>query len=236
MNIKNRILNCLLVVVLIFFSGCEKKPDHLYEVSLLINYGSVTDADGNSYRTYQIGTQTWMVENLKTTKYNDGTSIPIVPEGPTWSSITTPACCWQNNNAVRKIPYGALYNWYTVSTGKLCPEGWHVPGDYEWEELTGYLGGDQIAGAKLKEAGLLHWNSPNTGATNETYFWALPGGNRLAGPDAVFTNLFKLGGWWSSTSGGDMAFTRFMYDNSSSVVRSFNSKNWGLSVRCVWDY
>ena len=236
MNIINKILSSIPIVVLILFSGCEKKPEHLYEVSLLINYGSVSDIDGNLYKTYQIGTQTWMVENLKTTKFNDGTSIPIVPEASTWSSITSPASCWMNNNPVRKVPYGALYNWYAVNTGKLCPEGWHTPADSEWEELTGYLGGDQIAGAKLKEAGLIHWNSPNTGATDETYFWALPGGNRLDDPDATFVNLFKMGGWWSSSAGGDLAIARFMYDNNSSVGRSFNSKKWGLSVRCVLDY
>jgi len=236
MKILDRILLSLFVVLMLLFSACEKKPDHLFEVSLLISYGNVTDSDGNSYLTYQIGSQTWMVENLKTTKFNDGTSIPLVSEGATWSSITTPAYCWQNNNPVRKVPYGALYNWYTVNTGKLCPEGWHIPTDSEWEELTGYLGGDQIAGAKLKEAGFMHWNGPNTGATNETYFWALPGGNRLDGPDAAFANLFKMGGWWSSSAGGDLAITRFMFNNSSNVRKYFNSRSWGLSVRCVWDY
>ena len=116
-----------------------------------LTYDSIYDSEGNKYRTVQIGTQTWMAENLRSTKLNDGTDIPFVPDVTLWSSLTTPGYCWFNNDSVG---YGALYNWYTANTGKLCPEGWHVPGDEEWTILTDYLGGKSVAGGKLKEAGL----------------------------------------------------------------------------------
>ena len=116
--------------------------------------------------------------NLKTTKYNDGTSIPNVTNDTSWSNLTTGAYCWYNNDVSYKNPYGALYNWYAVNTGKLAPKGWHVPSDAEWTTLITYLGGESIAGGKLKEAGTTHWLSPNTEATNSTGFSALPGGRR----------------------------------------------------------
>ena len=99
-----------------------------------------TDADGNVYHTVTIGTQTWTVENLKTSKYNDGTKIPLVTDGTTWGNLTTPGYCWHNNDAAtNKATYGALYNWYAVNTGKLAPSGWHVPTDAEWTTLENYL-------------------------------------------------------------------------------------------------
>ena len=120
--------------------------------------GNVTDDDGNVYHSVTIGTQVWMVENLKTTKYNDGTSIPLVTDATDWHNLLTPGYCWNNNDeATYKATYGALYNWYTVNTGNLCPTGWHVPGDAEWTTLTTYLGGEDVAGGKLKEVGITHW-------------------------------------------------------------------------------
>jgi len=107
----------------------------------------VTDYDGNNYKTTKIGNQVWMKESLKTTKYNDGTSIPLVTEPTTWSNLTTPGYCWYNNDqATYKATYGALYNWFTVNTGKLCSTNWHVPSDTEWTTLTDYLGGANVAG------------------------------------------------------------------------------------------
>ena len=115
-----------------------------------------------------------MAENLKTTKYRDGTSIPLVTENTAWLNLTTPGYCWYNNDAAHyKSTYGALYNWYVLNAGSngwknVCPTGWHVPTDAEWTTLTTYLGGESIAGGKLKETGTSHWLSPNTVATNET--------------------------------------------------------------------
>jgi uncharacterized protein (TIGR02145 family) len=236
MKTKNRIWFCPLITVLILIFSCNKEKDFIFIMNPWITYGSMTDRDGNIYKTIQIGTQTWMAENLKTTKYNDRTSIPLVTDAISWSNLSTPACCWQDNVPARKVTYGVLYNWYTVNTGKLCPSGWHVPSDAEWTVLTDYLGGENIAGGKLKESGFKHWNSPNTGATNETSFSALPGGDRLNGPDALFDNLLEMGCWWTTTFGEDWATNRLMYDNSIRVQKFFYSKKCGLSVRCVWDY
>ena len=118
--------------------------------------GTVTDIDGNVYHTVTIGTQTWMVENLKTTKYNDGTAIPLVTDSTAWLNLTTPGYCWYNNDAATyKNTYGALYNWFTVNTSKLAPSGWHVPTDAEWTTLITYLGGETVAGGQMKSTGTI---------------------------------------------------------------------------------
>jgi uncharacterized protein (TIGR02145 family) len=198
--------------------------------------GTLTDKDGNTYKTVTIGTQTWMAENLKTTQYNDGTPIPLVTDANAWYNLSTPGYCWYNNEeATYKATYGALYNWYTVNTGKLCPTGWHVPTDAEWTVLTDFLGGEAVAGGKLKEAGFTHWYDPNTSATNETGFTALPGGYRGGG--GYFYGIGYYGGWWSSTEGdADGAWGRYVYYSNSDVYRNYNDKLVGFSVRCVRDY
>lgn len=157
----------LLVLLLFLLSGCEKKKEVPEEV---------LDTDGNIYHTVVIGNQVWIVENLKTTRYNDGTSIPLVTGNTEWINLTTPGYCWYDNDITNKETYGALYNWYAVQTNKICPAGWHVPSDSEWTALTDFLGGESTAGGKLKEAGTMHWDSPNTGATDESGLTLLPGG------------------------------------------------------------
>ncbi len=128
--------------------------------------GTVSDIEGNTYKTIKIGTQTWMAENLKTTKYKDGSEIPNITNNGDY-----------DNNPANSETYGRLYNWYTVDDDKgVCPEGWHVPDDAEYTVLTDYLGGESVAGGKMKETGTEHWNSPNTGATNESGFTGLPRG------------------------------------------------------------
>ena len=199
-----------------------------------ITYGSITDIDGNTYKTVTIGTQTWMAENLKVTKYNDGIAIPNVTDNTAWRELTTGALCDYDNTPSNSETYGKLYNWHAVNTGKLCPTGWHVPSDAEWTELTDYLGGTSDAGGKLKETGTTHWNSPNTGATNETGFTALPGGYRNF--DGTFYGVGTYGFWWSATEGSaDSAWGRSMYYNGSYVGRDYNGKELGFSVRCLRD-
>jgi uncharacterized protein (TIGR02145 family) len=196
--------------------------------------GTVTDIDGNIYHTVTIGTRVWMVENLKTTKYNDGTSIPLVTDGAAWSNLTNPGYCWYNNDAANKNTYGALYNWFTVNTGILAPTGWHIPSDAEWTTLTTYLGGESAAGSKLKETGTTHWQSPNTGATNETGFTALPGGTR--GIIGAFGAIGSFGHWWGSTEGNTSnAWERSMKYSDSGVGRYGVDKSNGFSVRCTRD-
>jgi uncharacterized protein (TIGR02145 family) len=190
------------------------------------NPKTVQDIDSNVYKTVKIGNQTWMAENLKVTKYNDGEVIPNVTD-IAWALLTTPGYCWYNNDISNKNIYGALYNWYTVNTGKLCPSGWHVPSDAEWKELKDYLGYE--AGSKLKETDTTHWNSPNTGATNETGFLALPGGIR----SFSFHSIGLMGLWWSVTA-KDTA-QAWSYAIHNNLFRTENYVESGLSVRCIKD-
>jgi uncharacterized protein (TIGR02145 family) len=207
-------------------------------------FGSFIDnRDGEIYKTVKIGTQIWMTENLRTTKFNDGTPIPLVSDPIAWSNLTTPAYCWYNNDESKyKAIYGPLYNWYIVNMGNLCPIGWHLPSDTEWTLLTTFLGGEYVAGGKLKS--MTGWNSPNfdgtnTGATNETGFTALPGGYRFF-EDGSFNFFYSgfQGNWWSSTehpSINSLAWCRIMIFDDYNVKRFFNYKSSGLSVRCIKD-
>jgi uncharacterized protein (TIGR02145 family) len=197
-------------------------------------YGILTDVDGNEYKTIKIGDQTWMAENLRTFKYNDGTAIPNVKGNTEWAGLTTEAYCTYNNTTKNDsiATFGCLYNWYAVNTGKLAPKGWHVPTDAEWTTLIIYLGGESVAGGKLKETGTSHWVSPNVGATNETGFTALSSGGRAS----TFYFILRMGGWWSATEENvDLAWTRYVYYNNSELARQSFLKDFGISVRCVKD-
>ena len=197
-------------------------------------YGTMTDIDGNTYKTITIGTQTWMAENLKVTKYNDSTAIPNVTDATAWSSLTTGAVCTYNNttNADTINTYGRLYNWYAVNTAKLCPTGWHVPSDSEWTILNNYLLTN--VGGKLKETGTTHWATPNTGATNETGFTALPGGFRDY--NGTFNIIGYFGFWWSSTEGSTgYASYRNLFSSGSGLDYGGNYLVSGFSVRCLRD-
>lgn len=198
-------------------------------------YGTLSDVDGNTYKTIQIGTQLWMAENLKTTKYKDVTGIPLVTDNATWGTLTTPGYCWFNNDeTIFKSPYGALYNWFTVNTGKLCPAGWHIPTNAEWTTLTTYLGGESVAGGKLKETGTNHWKGPNTGATNETGFTSIPSGDRVGG--GMFLDVGAAGYWWSSTEYlTSLAWFRYMAFDRSDTGSMYPDKHFGYSVRCLKD-
>jgi len=194
----------------------------------------VADADNNYYYSVTIGTQTWMQENLKTTHFRDGSVISQVTGNTDWKNLTTSGYCWYSNEETRyKDLYGALYNWFAVSSGKLCPAGWHVPTNSEWITLTNYLGGEVAAGSKLKESGSTHWGDINTG-TNETGFTALPGGSR--GDDGAFTNSGVSGHFWSSSPVlPATSYSAVLYNNSTSLTRVSNPNVSGLSVRCVKD-
>lgn len=201
------------------------------EISFKTFTGSVTDIEGNVYNTIAIGNQIWMVENLKTTKYNDGTSIPNVTDNALWGVLNTPCYCWYNNDVTNKSIYGTLYNWYAVNTGKLAPKGWHVPSNTEWTTLFTFLGGESVAGSKLKETGTMHWESPNN-ATNETSFTALPGGYRSPG-NGYFNSIGSCGGWWNSTEyDSNNAGSQAIISNTLSTYFPDNKK-YGYSVRCI---
>jgi uncharacterized protein (TIGR02145 family) len=189
----------------------------------------IDERDNQRYKTVNIGNQVWMAENLKTTRFNDGTDIPLVKNNTKWNNLRTPAYCWYNNSRhTYKETYGALYNWYAVNTGELCPTGWHVPTATEWE---------QLAGIKLKEAGNEHWKfNDSISSTNEYGFTALPGGTRTI--YGVFFGIGAEGTWWSSTedvhSKGD-ARNREMEYIYNSVIEIQQYKQTGMSIRCIKD-
>lgn len=197
---------------------------------------TVTDIDGNVYNTVTIGTQVWMVENLKVTRYSNGDPIANVTGSVSWKGLTTGAYCWYNNDLANKEPYGALYNWYAVNdTRKIAPAGWHVPTEAERALLDSYLGGSSISGGKLKEAGLTHWVSPNTGATNSSDFTGVPAGYRVSGTGS-FSSIGYQNYLWSATQNdASTAFRRQLQYNSASTPSSISHKRSGFSVRLIKD-
>jgi uncharacterized protein (TIGR02145 family) len=203
------------------------------ELSFSTGKSLVKDKDGNYYNFVKIGSQVWLTENLKTARLSDSISIALVENGATWSSQIIPAYCWYNDDVTSyKDRYGALYNWYAVNTGKLCPTGWHVPTDADWTTLSTYLGGDALAGGKLKELGILNWDAPNASATNSSGFTALPGGYRMN--TGIYGNVGTYGNWWSTTSVlANVANYRYLYYGNASITKSFISQKSGLSVRCL---
>ncbi|MEW5925603.1 MAG: FISUMP domain-containing protein, partial [Candidatus Zixiibacteriota bacterium] len=234
---------------------------NLLDVTYLINYlyrggpepdcgeetGTVIDIDSNVYQTVLISNQCWMVENPKVTLYRNGDPIPNVTDGDTWSGLFTGAYCEYNNDPDNVATYGRLYNWYAVDDSRnIAPEGWHIPTDAEWKQLEMYLGMSQAEaddigmrgtdkGGKLKEAGLTHWSSPNTGATNESGFTALPGSGR-SGNDEYYALMGFCAFFWSSTGYFDYAaWHRSPHYDLTGVFRSLDDNPDGFSIRCIQD-
>lgn len=202
------------------------------------DYGTFEDIEGNVYRTVIIGTQVWMADNLKTTKYRNGDPIANVTDNTAWSNLTSGAYCWYDNDSDYKRIYGALYNFYSVAdTRKIAPLGWHIPNEGEWLTLASYVRGSDyrnIAGGFLKETGTTHWESPNSEATNTFGFNGLPGGYRSP-YDGFFNNLGNEGFFWSSRFDGSWGYCfRLTYDNSSFGDCSKDFK-YACSIRCVKD-
>jgi uncharacterized protein (TIGR02145 family) len=198
--------------------------------------GTVTDIDGNVYKTVTIGTQTWMAENLKVTRYNNGDSIICVNSDDYWSAIPEGAYSsykYEKNNS--KI-YGKLYNWDAVNDSrKIAPAGWHVATDAEWTTLITFLGGDGMAGGKMKEAGTSHWKDPNEGADNSSGFMGLPGGYHA---DYGFMSVGSQGYFWTSTEMQEnamFAVSYVLYNSGQGIKRSGDYKTKAMSVRCVKD-
>ncbi|MFO7723178.1 MAG: FISUMP domain-containing protein [Bacteroidales bacterium] len=192
------------------------------------------DIDGNGYDTVHIGNQVWMKQNLRTRRYNTGVSIPLITYAGGWDGLNTNGMCYYNyDSATYAGTYGALYNFHAVNTGILCPVGWHVPTDGEWSILDNYLGGLSVSGGAMKEPGLLHWNSPNTGATNSSGFLSLPGGNN--GLTGLTGGLGNSAHYWSSTITGvsTNAWGRINLYNAASTTRHNPIVRYGYSVRCI---
>ena len=227
----------LIAGVLLLFSSCAVNKT---------TGRKVKDIDGNEYKTVIIGEQEWMSENLKTTKFNDGTSIPNVTDINEWRHLNTPGYIWYENDISKKEIYGALYNWFAVGCGRLCPEGWHIPSDNDWKELellsgmtpeqiegTGMRGTDQ--GGKLKEAGNRTWISPNEGATDEFGLSIVPSGR--IDINGVFVGNTSGGTYWTSTETSiSCAYYRHFAVKSKQIGRNpLGEKKYGLAVRCIKD-
>jgi uncharacterized protein (TIGR02145 family) len=199
------------------------------------NYTTVTDIDGNVYRTVKIGNQVWMAENLKTTRYNDGTEIPNITDGEPWRMTNIGAYAIHGNDPTNNTIYGKLYNWYAVGTGKLAPAGWHVPTEAEYTTLINYLGGGSVAGGAMKA--IDGWLTPNVGATNSSGFSAKGGSFLNYGGD--FGQLNSQGTWWTSTTTNinNVSFAKYLelYDINTDAPILYNIENSGFSVRCIKD-
>lgn len=223
-------------MLMLGFWSCKKDSKPLNQSLPNGTTGTVSDVEGNVYKTVKIGDQWWMAENLKTTKLNDGTtSIPVVELPSAWANIQNqePMMCYYNNDLANKNTYGGLYNWYTVNTGKLAPAGWHVPTDADWNKLITYLGGSSVAGTKLKEEGEMHWVSGNTG-TNSTGFSVFGGGFR--NDDGVFFGIGTVTGVWSSNEFNLTNSSCYSFNvNTNGIISQYPLKKLGLYVRCVKD-
>ncbi len=198
-------------------------------------YGTMTDQQGNMYKTIVIGTQEWMAENLKTTIYRNGEAIANVIDDAQWTGLTTGAWDFYNYETQYDCPYGKLYNWYAVTDPRhVCPTGWHEPTDEEWTTLTDYLGGEVFAGEKMKSTGTQYWLSPNNDATNESGFSGLPAGSRYN--SEAFVSYTANGVWWSSSDyDTNSTWARWLFFSNSDALKCTFLKRYGLSVRCLRD-
>jgi len=237
---KRLVYTAIVLLATLLFCQCEKDDGKdAGKDQFAGDSGVFTDPrDDREYKWVRIGEQIWMAENLAATQLNDGSAIPSGESSAKWVDLgeaASPAYCWYDNDeAAYRDTYGALYNWYTVETGKLCPTGWHVPTDDDWKELTDFLGGEAVAGGKMKDTSTTQWSDPNTGATNESGFAALPGGSR--GPDeGEFYGMGKYGAFLTSDPENTDLPWRLIYYNTAEIVRDYDPESGGFSVRCLKD-
>jgi len=218
----------ILSVIVLAPAGCDETVD--------IPVTTVKDIDGNVYKTAYIGTQEWMLENLRAVHYRNGDTIQQVKDGNQWAAMTTGAYCNYNNNESYVKTYGRLYNAYAVTDPRnIAPAGWHVATHNDFVILEEFLGGVDTAGGKMKEEGTAHWAWPNTGATNYSGFTGLPGGYR-GWTNGIFSGLFDQGLWWTATEYDSVNYyaRSLRFDQSVSEV-TWAYKFIGMSVRCVKD-
>ncbi len=233
----------LLGIVLIFFNSCNRSPHESP-----IGTTTVKDVDGNKYGVMKIGNQTWMTSNLRTGSYRDGSwLLSGLYEGYEWASAGGAWCNYPDyeidgldSDEDVIDAYGMLYNWNAVNNSKgICPTGWHIPTDVDWQELVTFLGGEDIAGGKLKDittepSSHPRWNSPNTGATDNFGFGALPAGLRSA--IGEFLDVGYSTTFWSSTPfESDFVMVWKIYYDGATMERYYKDKSSGFSVRCVAD-
>ncbi len=229
-------------LLLVFFVSCKenKKPSQNIQINTedvktpFQKSGTISDVDGNVYRYIEMcDGKEWLIENLTVSKYRNGDDIPQVQDPAEWATLTTGAWCYYLNDSSYGTVFGKLYNWYAVNDSRgIAPQGWRVAAKEDWKELTDCLGGDNVAGGKLKEIGSSHWMTPNVGAVNTSGFSALPGGGRSSKGD--FTMVDNLGIYWTETNYDELqAWIRHLSYSNTYVVEFYNDKRNGFSVRVV---
>jgi uncharacterized protein (TIGR02145 family) len=236
--VNSTYINCLSIIKTFIIAGvfsltgCEK--------NLFSPDGIVSDIDGNNYNVVKIGKQYWFKENLKTTKYNNGVLIPKVTDGFQWTDLTSGAYSYYDDSKENQNIYGNLYNWYAVNTGNLCPMGWHVPSEADWEKLEEFLGGSYNAGGRMKAKGTDYWDIPNYGGINSSGFSALPAGSfstsLFSGHLSQYIVLNYYTGFWSSTEHDLQTALQRELNSDDHILGLFNDAKFsGLSVRCIKD-
>jgi uncharacterized protein (TIGR02145 family) len=239
---KNHISKYLIIGILVVsVTNCKKKdadPVPAVPTPITIKpidfgsstFGTVTDNDGNTYKTIVIGGKTWMAENLKSTRYNNGAALLTGLSDANWTSETTGAFCDYENKSSNGEFYGHLYNEYVkLDQRGICPSGWHIPSNGEWLALGAALGGVNTAGGKMKEKGTAHWITPNEGGDNSSGFTGIPGGSRHNG---IFNDMGTDGYWWSS----DPGFFFYLTNSLTELRTKPTAKpDEGLSIRCIKD-
>jgi uncharacterized protein (TIGR02145 family) len=232
-----RLFTVFLVVLVGFMTNCGGNESETTISDDLQAKPSEIKAEKKTeqFKTVHIGDQVWMAKNLNVDHYRNGDPIPEVKDLVEWKRLTTGAWCYYDNDPANGEIYGKLYNWYTVNDPRgLAPEGWHVSTDEEWQTLVDYLGGEDVAGGKMKGKGIKHWESPNEGATNESGFTALPGGFRSDDGNFIYIGYFAS--FWSSTDClGYVAWSRNLFSNYSGIARLDSNERNGFSVRCLRD-
>jgi uncharacterized protein (TIGR02145 family) len=227
---KNYKYSVLLIISLsicnFLILGCKTNEDILQVPS------TVTDIDGNVYNTIIIGNQAWTVENLNAIRFSNGDYIPKIESYSVWLTLSTPAYCNYANDTLNAKIYGRLYNHFAVVDNRnICPIGWHVATNVDWQTLGSFLG--QAPGGKMKEIGTEHWKSPNTGATNESGFSALPGG--MLNPHGGFWEKEYYSQWFSATTDTNLCHSTAVCYDSDAIFYFGWDKGAGFSVRCVMD-
>ena len=230
MFLKSRTLKNILnvfVTLMMVATGCKDDDDQPQRYAL-------EDIDGNVYDAISIGAQIWMTDNLRVTKFNDGTLLTYANPDDDLMNLTSGSMSYYDDNPANASTYGALYNWHAVGSGKLCPNGWHIPSDGEWNTLINFLGGEDVAGGHMKAIGTSHWNAPNQEATNNSGFTALPAGYLF--DNGNYNSIGNITHWWTATeNGAQEAFDRYVYFQNGKVVKGTYSKQVFYSCRCVKD-
>ncbi len=219
--------------LIICFNSCDTSEPTL-NTDNTGQRGHLTDIQGNVYETFGIGTQFWMAQNLRTSRFNNGAEINYVTDDNKWKSLIQPGYCWYNNDSIENERYGALYNFFTVETGLLCPTGWHVPNRNDWRILINFLGGEDVAAGKMKSYYSRFWYSPTNTFSNPPGFSAIPGGFRSSLSKRQFSSIDTAGYWWTLNSESDSGYYSIILKALSTAIHSsYHSKQDGLSIRCI---